>query len=472
MIPHRLREIVSLTGGELYAPEGPSSGDVVVDGPVVTDSREAGPGSLYVARIGEHMDGHDFIAPAAERGAVAALTTRSVGPLPAVVVPDVQTAFAALARHLVDSRDGLTVIGITGSSGKTGTKDLLGCVLERAGSTIAPVGSLNSEVGVPLTACRITEETRFLVVEMGARGAGHIRYLTEIAPPDLGVVLNVGVAHVGEFGSKEAIGRAKRELVEALPATGVAVLNVDDPVVAGMASHTDARVVGVGTDARADVRAESVTLDGAARPSFTLVAPSGSTRVRLALHGEHHVGNALAVAAVALECGMALDDVGLALTDARPSSRWRMEVTERSDGVTVVNDAYNANPDSVRAALTALAGMGRGRRTWAVLGAMLELGDTSEHEHRQVGEAAAREGVDHVVVVGDPARPVVDGVEDVTSQEPDCPTVVTWLPDADAAHTFLATHLTRGDVVLLKSSRDAGLRVLGDRLTEAGEVLS
>ncbi len=479
MIPMGLRDVATLTGGELHPGPGAGRGarvdDVLVDGPVVTDSREVGPGSLYVARVGEHADGHRFVGLARDNGAVAALTTRPVGELPCVVVDDVQAAFGRLARGVVDRCPKLRVIGITGSSGKTGTKDLLASVLATVAETVAPVGSLNGEVGVPLTVCRVTPSTRFLVVEMGARAVGHIRYLTEVAPPGIALVLNVGSAHLGEFGSIDRVAHAKAELVQALPPDGVAILNADDPVVAAMGRLTDARVVTVGRSEGAMVRATDVALDGLGRPSFTLAVGGRSAPVTLALHGEHQVGNALSVAAAALECRLGLEQVAAALGAARATSRWRMEVIERDDGVTVVNDAYNANPDSVRAALAALAGMAGGgraerrqapdarRRTWAVLGEMLELGDQSRTEHEGVGRLAATLGIDQVLAVGEGARPVVDGARRA-GPAPAAGAAVSWVPDADTAYRLLCTQLRRGDVVLLKSSRDAGLRWLGDRL--------
>ena len=462
MIPMTLEQIATITRGMVHGTDDPAS--IVITADVVTDSREAQAGSLYVARIGEALDGHDFVAGARDRGAVAALTTRSVDDLPCVVVEDDQAAFAALARHLIDSRPDLLVVGITGSSGKTSTKDLLGSVLALKGPTIAPVGSLNSEVGVPLTVCRITPETEHLVVEMGARGIGHIRYLTEMAPPQIGVELNVGTAHVGEFGSREAIAKAKAELVEALPDNGIAVLNADDPAVRAMAARTRARVVLVGESLDADVRADSVTIDDHGRASFDLVTPVGSTGVTLALVGRHHVANALAVVAVALEAGLTLDQIHQGLEQARPISRWRMEVTERADSVTVVNDAYNANPDSMRAALTSLRDMGAGRRTWAVLGSMLELGPDSDVEHAGVGAFAAEHGVNELVVVGEVATPMAEGA--LLFQRHGIH--IRQVADAEAAEAILRAELRPGDVVLFKSSRDAGLRWLGDRVSADG----
>ena len=462
MIPLRLSEIARITGGQFYEAFGAPGADPLVDGPVVTDSREAGAGSLYIARIGEAMDGHEFVAAARAQGAVAALTSRPVTDLPCVVVQDVQEAFVLLARALVELNTHTKVIGITGSSGKTSTKDLLSLVLGRYGETVANVGSLNSEVGVPLTVCRITPTTAYLVLEMGSRGIGHIRYLTGIAPPRIGVVLNVGTAHIGEFGTREAIGTAKAELVQALPATGFAVLNADDPIVTGMASKTQAHVIWVGRSAQASVRAIDISLDPQARATFTLVTREGSAPVALGLHGEHHVANALAVAAVALTVGMPLPAIASALGDARPVSRWRMEVHQRADGVTLVNDAYNANPDSMRAALEALATMGQGHRTWAVLGEMRELGPESITEHDMIGRLAVRLNVSRLVAVGQGTQPIDAGArrEGAAGEES------TWVADIDAAYELLQQELVPGDVVLLKSSHDAGLRWLGDRLLD------
>ena len=470
MIALRLGEVARITGGRVFDANGPidpagvaaAGADPVVDGPVVTDSREATAGSLYVARVGEAFDGHQFVANARAQGAVAALTSRPVADLPCVVVQDVQAAFVSLARALVDRNAQTVVIGVTGSSGKTSTKDLLSSVLQRHGETVANVGSLNSEVGVPLTVCRITPTTAYLVLEMGARGLGQIGYLARIAPPRIGVVLNVGSAHVGEFGTREAIGRAKAELVQALPASGFAVLNVDDPIVSRMAGQTRAHVIPVGESAQATVRAVDISLDSQGRASFTLVTDQGTALVALGLHGRHHVGNALAVAAVALTVGMPLPEVAFALGEARPLSRWRMEVHERADGVTIVNDAYNANPDSMRAALNALVAMGQGRRTWAVLGEMRELGAESITEHDALGRLAVRLNVSRLVAVGQGTQPIERGARSGGSRGEES----TWLPDTDAAYELLRRQLAPGDIVLVKSSRDAGLRWLGDRLLD------
>ncbi|HEY0638060.1 MAG TPA: UDP-N-acetylmuramoyl-tripeptide--D-alanyl-D-alanine ligase, partial [Pseudonocardiaceae bacterium] len=374
MIELTLGQVAAAVGGRLHRADGTEK----CTGTVEFDTRSVTPGGLFVALPGERVDGHDFAAAAVEAGAVGVLAAREVD-APAVIVPPadaadaagsyvlagdrdgagaaVLTALAALARHVVDNLPALSVVGITGSSGKTSTKDLVAALLRPLGPTVAPPGSFNNELGHPWTVLRADAGTRHLVLELSARGAGHIAALCRVAPPRIGVVLNVGSAHLGEFGSREAIAQAKGELVEALPADGLAVLNADDPAVAAMAARTTARVVLAGRAPHADVRATDVTLDPAGRASFVLHAAGTRTPVRLAVHGEHQVGNALAAIAVALELGATPADAAAALATAAPVSRWRMEVTTRPDGLTVINDAYNANPESLRAALTTLAAM-------------------------------------------------------------------------------------------------------------------
>src|SRR5579872_5276715 len=349
MIAMTLAQIASACDG-VVTDAAPS---LVADGSFVIDSRAAGPGDVFVAVAGERVDGHSFAAAAVAAGAVAVLGTRPVPGVPCVVVPDVVAALAALARHVLSRLPAVTIAGITGSSGKTSTKDLAFQLVSRLGPCVAPAGSFNTEYGLPLTILRCTLDTRYLVLEMSARGIGHIAYLCGIAPPAVGVVLNVGHAHAGEFGSIEAVATAKGELVEALPETGVAILNADDPRVAAMAARTKARVTTFGVPP-APVRAEDVRLDSLGRARFTLVTPEGSAAVALRVHGAHQVPNALAAAALARELGLPLDQVAAGLSEAEARSRWRMEVTERPDGVTVINDAYNANPESARAAIDAL----------------------------------------------------------------------------------------------------------------------
>jgi UDP-N-acetylmuramoyl-tripeptide--D-alanyl-D-alanine ligase len=469
MIALQLSQIAAVTEGVVHSVGGVHDpGGLVVDGPVVTDSRLAGPGGMYVARRGEHADGHDFVADAAARGAVAALTSRPVPELPAVVVDDVERAFGQVARAVIAAARDLTVVAVTGSSGKTSTKDLLGQVLAELGPTVAAEESFNSEVGVPLTVVRVDEQTRYLVVEMGARGPGHLTYLAAVAPPDIAVVLNVGAAHLGEFGSRDAVAAAKSELVQALSPSGLAILNADDPAVAAMAEGSPAPVLLVGRDPAAVVRAEAVQLDSLARASFDLVSElpdrAGRAPVRLRLHGEHHVANALAVAAVALTLGLPVEATAAALSHATAASRWRMEVVERADGVTIVNDAYNANPESMQAALRALAAMAGGRRSWAILGEMRELGAASAREHAGVARLAADLGIARLVVVGEGARPAYDAA--LLSGRWQAPPLL--VPDIDAAYDAVQAELAGGDVVLVKSSRDSGLRLLGDRLGGRG----
>ena len=459
MIPLTLAEVAAATDGQVHDAD-PA---LTVDAPPVVDSRAAVPGSLFVAVQGERVDGHDFAADAVAAGAVAALATRPLG-LPAVVVADPVAALGRLARLVLDRLPGVAVVGITGSSGKTSTKDLLAQVLTRHGSTVAPAGSYNNEIGLPLTVLQAQASTRHLVVEMGARGAGHLRYLCDIAPPRVGVVLNVGSAHLGEFGSREGIAAAKGELVEALPPDGMAVLNADDPLVAAMAARTRARVVRFGEDPAADVRAQDVRLDPLGRAGFRLVTPEGGGEVSLQLHGEHQVSNALAVAAVARELGMDVQTVAEELSSARARSRWRMEVTERADGVVVVNDAYNANPESVRAALKALVAMAAGRRTWAVLGEMRELGELAAEEHDAIGRLAVRLDVNRLVAVGEAARAVHLGA----SLEGSWGGESVSVPDAAAALELLRAEVRPGDVVLVKASRAVGLERVAEGLL-AGE---
>ncbi|MCQ4081521.1 UDP-N-acetylmuramoyl-tripeptide--D-alanyl-D-alanine ligase [Streptomyces sp. RB6PN25] len=474
MIALTLAEVAQAIGGSMHDIPHPQ---VRVSGPVVIDSREARPGGLFAALPGERVDGHDFAQRAVDAGAVGVLAARPVG-VPAIVVDDVQTALGALANHVIE-RLGTSVVALTGSSGKTSTKDLMAQLLEKLAPTVWTPGSFNNELGLPLTALRADETTRHLVLEMGARGIGHISYLTRLTPPRIGVVLNVGVAHIGEFGGREQIARAKGELVEALPdaeSGGVAVLNADDPLVRAMASRTRARTVFFGESDEADVRAESIRLDDRGRPEFTLRTPSGCAQVTLRLYGEHHVSNALAAAAVAGELGMPVPEIAAALSQAGTLSRWRMEVTERPDGVTVVNDAYNANPDSMRAALRALAAMSgasrrQGGRTWAVLGEMAELGEESFAEHDAVGRLAVRLNVSKLVAVGGQAAAWLDmGAKNEGSWGEES----VHVSDAEAAIDLLRNELRPGDVVLVKASRSVGLERVANALVETteGEVIA
>ncbi|MEU1685119.1 UDP-N-acetylmuramoyl-tripeptide--D-alanyl-D-alanine ligase [Micromonospora sp. NPDC005707] len=445
MIPLTLAEVAAAVDGRLVAADP----DARVTGSVEFDSRKVTPGGLFVAFPGEKVDGHDYAAGAVSSGAVAVLGTREVPGVPMVLVGDALDAMGRLARAVVDRLPGLTVIGLTGSSGKTTTKDLIAQLAVRLGPTVAPPGSFNNELGHPYTALQAGPETRYLVMEKGARGVGHVRYLCEVVPPRISVVLNVGVAHIGEFGSVETIALAKGELVEALPADGLAVLNADDPRVDAMASRTRARVVRYGESERADVRAVDVTVDGRGRASYTLVTPEGSAPVRLGLTGRHQVSNSLAAAAVARELGLPLADLAVALGELGLVSTRRMDVLERPDGVILIDDSYNANPASTGVALRALASMRGTGRTVAVLGYMAELGDFEREGHQQVGRLAAELGVDRLLVVGEPAAPIHEGATAVSNWGGES----VLLTDQAAAVEVLRSELRPGDVVLVKGSR-------------------
>ncbi len=464
MIALTLDEIAILVGGRLVDAEP----GIVVSGAAFLDSRAPEPEGLFVAFVGERADGHEHARGAVEAGAAAVLGSRPTG-VPTVVVDDVQGALQELARvvlrRLREREAALTVVAVTGSQGKTTAKDMMARVLADAAPTVATAGSFNNELGLPLTVLRAGEDTRFLVLEMGARGVGHLRDLCGIAPPDISLVLNVGRAHIGEFGSQEQIAVAKGELVEALPADGYAVLNLDDPLVAAMRRRTRARVLTFGRAAGAGVRLDRVQVDDLGRASFDLVRDDESAHVALQLLGEHQAANAAATAAVAVAAGLPLADVAVSLGAIQRLSRWRMEVHERADGVVVVNDAYNANPDSMRAALETLARMGTARRTIAVLGEMRELGESAPEEHRTVGAAAHALGIDVVLVVGEGARGIRDALVEARGEDGTTRQVGT----VDEASAWLSENVAGSDIVLVKASRSGRLERVADSLV-AGTV--
>ncbi len=515
MRPRPLEEIARACGGRIVRSAASPGGGQALIGPtepdargligpdVVIDSRRATPGSLFVAFPGERVDGHDYVAAASAAGSAAAITQRQVeAPIPCVIVEDPQRALAALARHVVATSPRLSVIGVTGSSGKTSTKDLIAQVLATAGPTVAPVGSFNNEIGAPLTATRCDDDTRFLVAEMGARGQGHIAYLCSITPPTVAVVLNVGHAHLGEFGSRDAIARAKGELVEAVGAGGWAILNGDDARVSAMASRTRARIARFAVDHRpsdgGDVEVWSTDaagddldrwsfrlhiLDGSATP--VAATPPGGLPVRLQGSGAHQIANALAAAAVAYVSGLAPDAVATALAGAAPRSHWRMERLARPDGVLILNDSYNANPESMAAGLHSLARIGAARRvdhprarTWALVGDMLELGDTAVADHEAVGALAARLGITDLVAIGEFAEAIVRGARQSAATGDARGTEghairTTVVPDRFAM-ARAAAPLGPGDVVLVKASRGLGLDTVATDLAavadETGDV--
>jgi UDP-N-acetylmuramoyl-tripeptide--D-alanyl-D-alanine ligase len=459
--------VITLSLGEIAAVVGGSvDGDpaVLVSGAAFLDSRRPEPAGLFVALAGGHADGHDFAAAAVEGGAAAAIGSRPTG-VPTVVVPDVQAALHLLAadvlRRLRRSTPALRVVAVTGSQGKTSAKDMLAAVLSDAAPTVATYQSFNNELGLPLTVLRAHPGTTYLVLEMGARRVGHLAQLCAIAPPDVSLVLNVGVAHLGEFGSREAIAQAKGELVEALGPDGVAVLNLDDPRVAGMAPRTRGRVRTFGRAPGASLRLEAVEVDDLGRPSFDLQQGSERVRVRLRLLGEHQAGNAAAAAAVATALGLSLETVGTSLGRIEVLSPWRMELRERADGLVVVNDAYNANPDSVRAALETLAGIGRrtGRPTVAVLGEMRELGASGDAEHRRVGSLTAELGIDRVVVVGDGARSITETAR-----------AASFYASVAEASDAVRDNVRGDEVVLVKASRAAGLERVAAALLDGAQT--
>ena len=483
-----LRDAAQIVGGRLTDAADP---DAVISGTVEFDSRKVRPGGLFLALPGERVDGVDFIPAALEAGAVAALTASEVD-APAIVVPRVApsetnamalaadtdgsgaavlAALGALARANVDQlreNHGLRVVGLTGSAGKTSTKDLIASVLEPAGTVVAPPGSFNNEIGHPWTALRADESTDFLVLELSARAPGNIAALAEIAPLDIGAVLNVGTAHLGEFGSRDVIAQTKGELVEALPASGLAILNADDDKVAAMAARTQARVRTVGLSAAADLYATAVEIDDEARASFVLNLEGETAQVRLKVHGEHQVSNALVAASVAIECGQSLAQVAESLSVATARSARRMDVQTRADGVTVINDSYNANPDSVKAALRSVAVMARTanppRPTWAVLGEMGELGEEAITEHDLVGRYLVRLNISHLIVVGlgRPQRALFQGA----IQEGSWGAEAEHVESAEDALAILNDRLAPGDVVLVKASQAVGLWTVAESLLE------
>ena len=458
---------------------------IAITGEVRIDSRSCGQGDLFVALPGEHTDGHDFAAAAHRAGAVAVVTVRAIPQVPCVVVADPVIALGALAKAVLARLPELVIVGITGSSGKTSTKDLIGELLSGWGATVCPIGSYNNDLGVPLTALRVEPATRYLVLEMGSRGIGHIARLTQIARPAIGVVLNIGTAHLGEFGSAAVVATAKSELVAALPAAGdggVAILNADDPATPYLAGRTAAQVWTFGSAPGADIRYDGIDVSIGGRPRFRLSAGVGQVEVALRLVGAHQAANASAAAAVALATvardrpparvtsaatDQRLTEIGIGLGHALPRSRWRMELTDRADGVSILNDAYNANPESMRAALDALTAVAGGdRRTWAVLGAMGELGNQAAAEHEAVGHEIRRRGVDRLVAVGADAAGIYAGAAGGPAEEEG----FIHVPDMSAALQLLRSQLRSGDVVLVKASRYVGLERLADALLAEADL--
>ena len=469
MIQLSLAEVAAAIGGQLI---DAVDGDLLVTGSVETDSRLIKPGALFFAKPGEVTDGHNFVGSAAEAGAVAAVVEHEVtdgkaATLPQIVVADSVVALGLLARNVLERvrRDGdIRVIGITGSNGKTTTKNMLRAVLSTQGPTVAPQESFNNEVGAPISVLKIDRDTRYLVAELGAGGVGSVAYLARLFQPDVAVELKVGMAHAGEFGGIDTTAAIKAELLHHCAPNALAVLNADDGYVRTMAEDFQGEKVWFGTSTDAPYRAENLGVS-LAGTGFDLHWPEGDkTRVTLRILGEHHVMNALASIAVADRLGVPREAIIGALEELPLAERWRMELSERTDGITVINDAYNASPDSTRAALQTLAQLGRqtGRRTVAIIGEMAELGKYSVEEHDALGRLAVRLNLDRLVAVGNGAKQVhmgacLEGSYNGESQ---------FFESITEAESAIRGMLEPGDIVLVKSSKSANLRHLGDRLLE------
>jgi UDP-N-acetylmuramoyl-tripeptide--D-alanyl-D-alanine ligase len=437
---------VKLTATDLAgAVDGRLHGDDVAIQGVAIDSRQVVGGELFVPLVAER-DGHDFIPAAVEAGAALVLTQQRIPDgVAAIAVADTAAALLDVGR-LARRHLGPMVIGITGSVGKTSTKDLAAAALARRYRTTASEQSFNNELGVPLTLANAPDGAEAAVVEMGARGRGHVALLCDVARPSIGVVTAVVHAHTEMFGTIEEVAAAKGELVEALPAAGTAVLNADDHRVDAMATRTAARVLRYSLEpsSGADVVAERLRLDDELRSRFTLRTPWGDADVRLAVRGEHQAANALAAAAAALASGVGVSDVAVGLGDA-VLSPWRMDLRRTASGAVVLNDAYNANPTSMAAALRSLAAI-PARRRIAVLGIMAELGDRHIAEHVAVAALADDLGID------------------VVAYETDA----YGLPTCSGLDGALATigAVGDGDAVLVKGSRVAGLERLAAALLD------
>jgi UDP-N-acetylmuramoyl-tripeptide--D-alanyl-D-alanine ligase len=461
VISLNLADITQIVGGRLVATVDDGT---VVDGSVQTDSRLVTAGSIFFALPGEVTDGALFAEAAVQNGAALVIAERELGlTVPLILVSNGVAALAALAAAVVArvrAAGSLSVIAITGSNGKTTTKNLLRAILEDQAPTVAPQGSFNNHVGAPISMLGIDYDTRYLVVEMGASGAGEIARLVAIAKPDIGVVLKVGLAHVGEFGGVDAVQRAKSEMVTDLAVDATAILNADDDRVVAMAGMTAARVRWFGLSVTADLRAEDVEAT-ATGTNFTLVAGGVRMPVRLRILGEHHVLNALAALSVADELGVDLTRAIEAIEAVTRAERWRMELLLPASGAIVINDAYNASPDSMAAALKTLAQVrGPEDRTIAVLGEVAELGEYSDEEHDRIGRLVVRLNIRKLIVVGHGARHIHNaaGLEGSWDGES------VYVDSADEAYDLLRDDVGAGDIVLVKSSKSANLRFLGDKL--------
>ena len=463
-----LGQISDIVGGKLIGDPA-----IKVSG-VATDSRSCKPGDLFAAIVGERVDGHDYVGQAISSGASALLTSKLVEGSQVLVPnsPDgldpVIHAIAKVSKHVRSLMRGVEVIGITGSSGKTSTKDMIGQVLSHAATTHAPAGSQNNELGLPLTLLSAPRDVKYLVAEMGMRGLGHITYLCELAQPTIGVITNVGRAHIGEVGSIEGIAKAKSELVRAIEPSGVVVLNADDERVMAMRELTQATVFTYGFAPTADVRAENLQLSAYGSYNFDLVYRGERIPASIPMLGEHNVLNALAASAVGIAVGMEVVDIARALTTLKQMSKWRMEVNQIPGNVTIINDAYNANPESMTAALETLTAIPATGNTFAILGKMHELGETSDAIHAQIAKLAIELGVTQVIAIGESAKsyvlpPLSTSATAGEKAETKAQKSV-WLPDFDSACDYIVNEVNSGDILLFKASRAEQFEVLADRI--------
>ena len=449
MITLTAGEIALLVGGELLCDR-----DLLISKAPVFDSRLATPGCFFLALKGENADGHEFAADAYRNGAMFSLTSQRIDG-PCIVVKDVLEALSILAAFVRKRLDKLVVIGITGSQGKTSTKDFLTHMLGAVGPTVAPAGSFNNDLGLPITLLQCDDRTRFCILEMGARHMGDIARLCEIAKPNIGVVLTVGTAHIGEFGSREVIAQTKGELIASLDKDGIAILGTYDEFTPKMASLHQGQVILFGEKADIQVRAADVEMREG-RPHFDLVTPAGRDAVGMRAVGAHQVANALAVAAVGTALALPLELIASSLSTAEISSKWRMELHESAD-LLIINDAYNANPESMSAAMRALVlfAQERGGSAWAFVGKMNELGQTQAPQSAAIGALAVELGIDHLVEINAPEY-----------GEPVGAMVIHQRPTIESA-LDLVEYFAPGDVVLVKASRSQGFEVLAESLERA-----
>jgi UDP-N-acetylmuramoyl-tripeptide--D-alanyl-D-alanine ligase len=460
MIQLTLNQIAQIVGGEVLNTDGSQTTSAF---PVINSS-QATSKTFFAAFVGANVDGHDYIQEAITNGAQFALVSKDCTS-PAIRVNDVRKALRDLSIYVRNELVNLQVIGITGSQGKTTTKDLLRHILSVSGETIAPEESLNNELGVPLLILRCSETTKFCIVEMGARHLGDISYLAEIAKPHVGVVLTVGTAHLGEFGSREIIAKAKSELITSLTAGGTAILGTYDEFTPNMVVPSGVKRILFGEKSKCEIRAADVEVREG-RAHFDLVTPDGRAAVGLQLLGMHQISNALAAAAAATALKIPIETISAALSTAEVSSKWRMEISQIGE-ITLINDSYNANPESVAAALRTLALISQesGGVSWAILGKMQELGESSAAEHAAIGRLVCEIGIDNLVVVG-----IRDYLADLGSEKEEGASAVHYF-DTKADAMAIVEHFAPGDVVLVKASRSGEFNLLVDSIKERlGEV--